>query len=45
MTKKLTSFALLALLLATSACNTMEGVGKDMQQGGKNLEKSADQHK
>ena len=30
---------------ALSACNTMEGAGKDMQSGGKALENSADRNK
>ena len=30
---------------ALSACNTMEGAGKDMQSGGQALENSADRNK
>jgi len=50
MTKRIATIALLALLLAgaasiLSACNTMEGAGKDIQQGGKALEDSADRNK
>lgn len=32
---------LLLAVLALSACNTMEGLGKDIKQGGEKLEKSA----
>ncbi len=35
---------MIALLLATlflAGCNTMEGLGKDIQQGGEKLEKAA----
>ncbi len=28
-----------------TACNTMEGVGQDIQRGGEKLEQSADSHK
>jgi predicted small secreted protein len=35
-----------ALVLAFIAgCNTMEGVGKDIQKGGEGLENSAQKHK
>ncbi len=37
-------FALLVTLMAgvfLSACNTIEGVGKDIQSGGKAIEKAA----
>jgi entericidin B len=30
---------------ALSACNTMEGAGKDLQSGGRALEDSADKNK
>ncbi|WP_410520982.1 entericidin A/B family lipoprotein [Candidatus Tisiphia endosymbiont of Beris chalybata] len=35
------------LLLTTmlSSCNTMQGMGKDLQAGGKKLEHSAETHK
>jgi entericidin B len=40
---------ILASLLTTSvlasACNTMEGLGKDVQQGGEELEDSAERNK
>jgi predicted small secreted protein len=50
MTRQIATTALLALLLAAaasilSACHTMEGVGKDIQDGGKSLETSADTNK
>lgn len=35
---------LLALLLV-SACNTMEGLGQDIQKSGAQLEQSAERHK
>jgi entericidin A len=38
------AFTLFAPML-TSACNTVEGFGQDMQKGGESVEKSADQHK
>lgn len=31
----------IALLLATSACNTMEGLGQDVQTAGNKLKKAA----
>jgi predicted small secreted protein len=34
----------LLLPLMATACNTMEGLGQDVQKGGKNLERSADRH-
>ena len=37
----LTTFALLATL-CLSACNTVEGFGRDMQQGGKSIEHAAE---
>ena len=35
----------LAMSLALTACNTMEGAGQDIQQGGEKLENAADKHK
>lgn len=32
-------------LIALSACNTMEGMGQDIQKGGKKLEEKADENK
>ena len=34
-------FALIACMLAVAACNTMEGVGKDIKKGGEAIEKAA----
>lgn len=34
-------FLLLFAVLALTACNTMEGLGKDIKMGGEKLEKSA----
>ncbi len=39
--KKLT-IAIFAIFFALTACNTVKGVGKDIQQAGKALERSAD---
>jgi len=35
----------IASLLALTACNTMEGLGQDIQTGGKKLEKAAERNK
>ncbi|MEY3122425.1 MAG: Entericidin EcnA/B family [Pseudomonadota bacterium] len=32
---------LLVLMLSLSACNTMQGLGKDVQRGGEVIEKTA----
>jgi len=50
MIKRNTTIALLALILAgaaslLSACNTMEGAGKDIKGGGQALEDSAKSNK
>jgi predicted small secreted protein len=40
--------AIIAMILGAfvlTACNTMEGLGQDVQQGGKKIERSADEHK
>ena len=36
-----------ALLVSVvlAGCNTMEGLGKDIQKGGKKIEKAAERHK
>ena len=34
-------FALIACVLAVAACNTTEGVGKDIKKGGEAIEKAA----
>jgi predicted small secreted protein len=36
---------LFALLPALAACNTMEGLGQDIQRGGASLERSAQQNR
>jgi predicted small secreted protein len=33
--------ALIACVMAVAACNTMEGVGKDIKKGGEAIEKAA----
>jgi predicted small secreted protein len=38
-------FALITLLPALSACNTMEGAGHDISNGGQDLENSAARNK
>jgi entericidin B len=38
-------YTAIATSLLLSACNTMEGVGKDVQKGGKKIERSANKHK
>lgn len=43
--KKYAMIALVALLPVLSACNTMEGLGQDIQKGGQNLEDSANENK
>ena len=35
----------LVTVLVTAGCNTMSGLGKDVQKGGEKLENSADKHK
>jgi len=50
MTTRITTTMRLALLLAgsltaLSACNTVEGAGKDIQHGGQAIENSADRNK
>ncbi len=41
MFKKILVFILLALMISLSACNTIRGVGKDIQKGGEIIEKAA----
>jgi len=36
---------LLAAALALAACNTVEGIGKDVKKGGEVIEKAADKNK
>jgi entericidin B len=50
MTTRVTTTTRLALLLAgvlsvLSACNTVEGAGKDVKHGGQAIENSADRNK
>lgn len=45
MMKRLSAIAILALSLMTAACNTMEGLGEDVQAGGQNLEEAANDSK
>lgn len=40
--KALTLLALMLGLSSVAACNTFEGVGQDVQSGGKAIEQSAD---
>ncbi|MBI1327895.1 MAG: entericidin A/B family lipoprotein [Alphaproteobacteria bacterium] len=42
--KKIAALLVLSVL-SLSACNTVEGFGRDMQQGGKSLERSAQDSK
>jgi predicted small secreted protein len=42
MTKKIMAAMLLTGALVLSACNTVEGAGRDVQSAGKAVEKSAD---
>jgi entericidin B len=44
-TTVLSLLILLGAISALSACNTMEGAGKDVQHGGRALEDSADRNK
>lgn len=34
-----------ALMLTTTACNTVEGMGEDVQIGGEKLQRAADENK
>lgn len=45
MRKYLILAALLAFCAITSACNTMEGLGQDIQKGGQSLEDAASKNK
>lgn len=38
-------FLLILGLLFIAGCNTMEGLGEDIQHGGRALERNANQHK
>lgn len=39
--KRLAVLALALLVVALAGCNTVEGLGKDIQKGGEKIEKSA----
>ncbi len=39
--KKLTAMILIAMVFALSACQTMKGLGEDIQKAGKAIEKKA----
>jgi predicted small secreted protein len=41
----LTSIFLLATTLVVTGCNTVEGAGKDIEQGGKAIKDEAGEHK
>ena len=43
--KLISAFLILAFAVMLSACNTMEGAGKDIQRGGEKLENAADKNK
>ena len=42
---KRTLFILIASAYVLAGCNTMEGAGKDIKQGGQKIEDSAQKHK
>jgi entericidin B len=41
MSKLATIFAILAMSLGLSACNTMKGMGQDIERGGEKVQESA----
>ena len=43
--KLVSTFLILAFAAVLSACNTIEGAGKDIQKGGEKLENAADKNK
>lgn len=43
--KKLTALLLLGCVVILTACNTMEGLGKDMSKLGNKIEQKADEKK
>jgi predicted small secreted protein len=43
--KRLALIALLALAPLLQGCNTMEGMGQDIQKGGEKIEDAADSNK
>lgn len=38
---KLTTFILAAMAFASVACNTVQGIGKDIEKGGEAIQRSA----
>jgi predicted small secreted protein len=45
MFKKLIAMLMVACFATLAGCNTMSGLGKDVQKGGEKLEDSAEKHK
>ena len=45
MQRKLFLSCLVIALLGLTACNTVEGLGEDIQKGGRTLERAAQQNK
>ncbi len=45
MIRKLTAILMVACIAGLAGCNTMSGLGKDVQKGGEKLEDSAEKHK
>jgi len=45
MLKKLLTMLIAVSFATLAGCNTMSGLGKDVQKGGEKLENSADKHK
>jgi len=45
MNKIIAVMFMVASVFVLSACNTMEGAGKDIQKGGEKLENAADKNK
>lgn len=43
MTRRLLALALAAMMLGLAGCNTMEGLGKDIQSAGRALEGEAEE--
>ena len=39
--KKINALIVVALACATTACNTIQGIGQDLQRGGQAIEKAA----
>lgn len=43
--KIFSTLLMLAYAVSLSACNTVEGAGKDIQKGGEKIEQKAEEHK